>query len=66
MDTPEEQRYDEIAATVIRGMRPELAAEFLASPEWRNIPAELRERVSEADARLTERQRRNRHREETR
>ncbi|MEU7915725.1 hypothetical protein [Microbispora bryophytorum] len=52
--------YDAIAAAILRRMRPELATAFLESPEWQAIPADLRERIYEADARLEEFERRKR------
>jgi hypothetical protein len=51
---------DELATLIVRAMKPELQKEFLASPEFRSIAPELRERFYEADARLEERERKYR------
>ncbi|WP_433426494.1 hypothetical protein ACQP1V_43420 (plasmid) [Microtetraspora malaysiensis] len=55
-----EPDYDMVAARILRRMRPEIAQEFLASPEWQAIPADLRERIYVADARWEEIERRAR------
>jgi hypothetical protein len=48
---------DDLAAILVRGMHPAIQEEFLASPEWREMPAEVRDRIAEADARISERER---------
>ncbi|MCC5581778.1 hypothetical protein IMZ11_39880 [Microtetraspora sp. AC03309] len=55
-----EPDYDMLAARILRRMRPEIAQAFLDSPEWREIPEELRERIYVADARWEEIERRER------
>ncbi|GLX02940.1 hypothetical protein [Microtetraspora sp. NBRC 16547] len=52
--------YDMVAARILRRMRPEAAQAFLDSPEWRETPEGLRERIYVADARWEEIERRAR------
>lgn len=54
---PAEMWEDRLAALFLR-RHPDIAEGFFASPEWREMPEDLRERLYAADAEIDEIQRR--------
>ncbi|MEU5869795.1 hypothetical protein ABZ815_52145 [Nonomuraea sp. NPDC047529] len=48
---------DRVAVALLRKLKPEVQAEFLASPEFRELPDADRQRLYELDAVLSETER---------